>query len=101
MVTVLPAQIMQQEQAHQLFNVVLELVVIVFSSNVRFLATTQSISNTIAPILITGGLGVRGTSYTGSIKHHTPSSNGITFPDFSTLVTSNNITAGFLQATIR
>jgi len=60
--------------------------------------TVNASSNLIGALMVNGGIAATGNIYSGALYITGPTSNGITFSDYSTLVTSNNITAGFNQA---
>ena len=60
--------------------------------------TINASSNLIGALMVNGGIAATGNIYSGALYITGPTSNGITFSDFSTLVTSNNITAAFIQA---
>jgi len=60
--------------------------------------TVNASSNLIGALMVNGGIAATGNIYSGALYITGPTSNGITFSDFSTLITSNNITAAFIQA---
>jgi len=68
------------------------------SNTVNIISNTASTSNSTGALLVVGGFGVQGNSYTGNIRITGATSNGITFVDGTYQITSPAATASYANS---